>query len=536
MELIFREHGIIQRFLGREHSGLLWEADVLMVFFWRRLRYFILTLVLLAALQGAALAAPQLSGVRFHSEAARDRVVLDLSEASDYELDKAADGKRVTVVLKGVRAGRSLKQPMVTGKRVKGVRWSASDSEVRVVVSLATACKASVGQLKNPPRLFLDLTDPIAAGTARKPAAGKAAGEAAAAEKTAAAAKAAAAAKVAAAALGLPEGTEAVQLAAGLMRFDYHVWQDDGWITAYFLDVDPAVYRLKVALGGGKIPGLATTSAISDSVNAVAAINASFFNWNGDLLGVTKTDGTLVGTMYVPRSAMGILPNGQAYFGTVTYNGSVTIGGVTQYVGGVDAERGTDSLVIYNRYYGPRTRTNEYGRELTVVNGCVTAIAAGNSVIPADGCVISLHGAAADIYSQVQVGDAVAIHETLGAPWDRATEVVSVGPCLVKDGAVRVTTAAEQLGEIDRHREPRSAIATTTRGTYLLAVVDGRQPSSHGCTLTEWAQLLKAFGAKDALNLDGGGSSELVAGGQVLNSPSDGRERGVGSAIVVLRK
>ncbi|MCI6752962.1 MAG: hypothetical protein MR585_07970, partial [Selenomonas bovis] len=64
----------------------------MMVFFWRRLRYFILTLVLLAALQGAALAAPQLSGVRFHSEAARDRVVLDLSEASDYELDKAADG------------------------------------------------------------------------------------------------------------------------------------------------------------------------------------------------------------------------------------------------------------------------------------------------------------------------------------------------------------------------------------------------------------------------------------------------------------
>ena len=85
----FREHGIILRFLGGEHSGLLWEADVLMVFFWRRLRYFILTLVLLAALQGAALAAPQLSGVRFHSEAARDRVVLDLSEASDYELRPA---------------------------------------------------------------------------------------------------------------------------------------------------------------------------------------------------------------------------------------------------------------------------------------------------------------------------------------------------------------------------------------------------------------------------------------------------------------
>ena len=202
----------------------------------------------------------------------------------------------------------------------------------------------------------------------------------------------------------------------------------------------------------------------------------------------------------------------------------------------VDVERGSDSLVLYNRYYGARTRTNDYGRELTVVDGRVTAVGSGNSAIPANGCVVSLHGSAADIYSQVRIGDAVQIDETLGNPWNKAKELVSVGPCLVRNGTVHVTTSEEQLDEIDRHREPRSAIAMTTRGTYLLAVVDGRQANSHGCTLTEWAQLLKSFGATEALNLDGGGSAELVAGGQVLNSPSDGRERGIGSAIVVLKK
>lgn len=493
----------------------------------KRARTFLLTAVLLVCIEGAALAAPQLGGMRFHSGEAHDRVVFDLSAASDYELDTAADGKRVTLVLKGAKAKQALAQPSFQGRRVKSVRWSSSGNEVRVVVTLASGCRASVGQLKNPPRLYLDLTDAAGAQEQQKTVQGA---------KPPATSASDAAARKAAAALHLPEGTEAVELAKGLMRFDYHVWQDDGWVTAYFLDVDPSVYQLKVALAKGQIPGLATTSAISDSVNAVAAINASFFNWNGDLIGVTKTEGSVVGTTYIPRSAMGILPDGRAVFGTVTYSGSVTIGGVTQYVGGVDAERGTDSLVIYNRFYGPRTRTNEYGRELTVVDGRVTAVGRGNSAIPANGCVISLHGSAADIYSEVKVGDVVRIDETLGAPWDKAVELVSVGPCLVKDGAIHVTTAAEQLEDIDRHREPRSAIATTTRGTYLLAVVDGRQASSHGCTLTEWARLLKAFGAKDALNLDGGGSSELVAGGEILNSPSDGRERGIGSAIVVLKK
>ena len=70
----------------------------------------------------------------------------------------------------------------------------------------------------------------------------------------------------------------------------------------------------------------------------------------------------------------------------------------------------------------------------------------------------------------------------------------------------------------------------------LLAVVDGRQASSIGCTLDEFAELLVKFGAQEAINFDGGGSSEMVLGGQILNSPSDGTERKVGSALAVLKK
>ena len=474
--------------------------------------------------------AASLSSMRFHSGGEHDRIVFDLSEAADYELDTSADGRTVTIVLKGVRAQSGLAKPSFHGSRVQSVSWSEKGSEVYVTVKLAAGCKVQAGTLAKPARIYLDAV-PASAAPAQTGKAGKTQAGTSSEDKTA---KEIAAAKQAAKDAGLPDGTVAYQLAPGLMEYDYKVWQSGGWLTAYFLDVDPTRYTWKPALGQGQVPGLAKLSSISDAKNATAAINASFFNWNGDLIGVTMIDGSIVGTTYIERSAVGLKKDGTTVFGPITYSGTVTAGGVTQYVGGVDAERGTDSLVLYNKYYGKTTRTNEYGRELTVVDGRVTAIHAGNSPIPANGWVVSLHGKAADAFAGVQVGDEVEIEQHLGSSWQGAVQIVSVGPRLVKDGVPDVTTAAEQLGEIDQHREPRSAFAVTKRGTYLLAVADGRQQSSHGQTLSEWAKLLIAFGAQDALNLDGGGSSEIIAGGRVLNSPSDGRERGIGLGIVIL--
>jgi exopolysaccharide biosynthesis protein len=54
-----------------------------------------------------------------------------------------------------------------------------------------------------------------------------------------------------------------------------------------------------------------------------------------------------------------------------------------------------------------------------------------------------------------------------------------------------------------------------------------------GMTLPETAELMRELGALDALNLDGGGSSTMVVEGQVVNRPSDGRERSVSNALLL---
>jgi exopolysaccharide biosynthesis protein len=108
---------------------------------------------------------------------------------------------------------------------------------------------------------------------------------------------------------------------------------------------------------------------------------------------------------------------------------------------------------------------------------------------------------------------------------------------LVKKGKPFVTKAEEQFpSDISQGRAPRTGVAVLPNRHALLAVVDGRQEASIGATLEEFAELLVKFGAKEAVNFDGGGSSAMVIGGELVNSPSDGEERRVGSALAVMTR
>ncbi len=91
-------------------------------------------------------------------------------------------------------------------------------------------------------------------------------------------------------------------------------------------------------------------------------------------------------------------------------------------------------------------------------------------------------------------------------------------------------------------RQPRTCVALNAdRTTMIWIVVDGRQPNySEGMTMQEIAQVITTYGGTDALNLDGGGSSEMVFEGkdhqvEVVNCPIDchipGRERPVANQL-----
>ena len=86
-------------------------------------------------------------------------------------------------------------------------------------------------------------------------------------------------------------------------------------------------------------------------------------------------------------------------------------------------------------------------------------------------------------------------------------------------------------------RHPRTAVAYDPEaGRLWVMVVDGRQGSySSGMTLAEMTAALSATDAAEALNLDGGGSSVMVARGRIMSRPSDEQgERAVRNALAVV--
>jgi hypothetical protein len=85
-------------------------------------------------------------------------------------------------------------------------------------------------------------------------------------------------------------------------------------------------------------------------------------------------------------------------------------------------------------------------------------------------------------------------------------------------------------------RNPRTAIGIRTDGFVILLVVDGRTTQSAGVTLHQLADILAAHNAKDAIELDGGGSSAMWIQDKIVNVPSDGRERPVVNHLVFKNK
>ena len=150
---------------------------------------------------------------------------------------------------------------------------------------------------------------------------------------------------------------------------------------------------------------------------------------------------------------------------------------------------------------------------------------------------------------EVRLGGAPVEHEPVAAPWaqrracvhlsDRVRlaplgelpdggDLVQAGPLLVRDGRSLMdgedtegfsAGSAQFDSDITAERHPRCALGVG-EDELLAACCDGRRTGvDAGLDLAELARLLISFGAREAINLDGGGSATLVHRGHLLNRP-----------------
>jgi len=283
----------------------------------------------------------------------------------------------------------------------------------------------------------------------------------------------------------------------------------------------------------------------------VAAINADFFEKSGEPVNMQVEKGEIV-HMPILRSLFGVTPDNKPLLDIVDLNAWIKMDTAKAVINAVNAVRVRDFLVLYNHFYGSSTGTNEWGTEAQLtpldawmVNDTVRCSVdsivhrIGNLKIPAGRVVLSAHGVAEEfIAAHLRIRDTVQVCLGVCSLTDKIKELVGGMPRLVRGGqsCVAQSVAEEGGANMAYVRHPRTAVGFNQDSTRLfLVVVDGRQPAlSNGMTFPELADFLMSLGVYEGVNLDGGGSSTMVVRDQVVNSPSDGKERAVANALMMI--
>ena len=104
--------------------------------------------------------------------------------------------------------------------------------------------------------------------------------------------------------------------------------------------------------------------------------------------------------------------------------------------------------------------------------------------------------------------------------WDKYPTIVGAGPRLVANGQVQTNEVEEEFQPDVIARGPRTAVGWDKDHNWLFLVADGRQAASVGLTIPELATLFAQMGAVEAMNLDGGSSTQLILNGELVNVPS----------------
>ena len=127
--------------------------------------------------------------------------------------------------------------------------------------------------------------------------------------------------------------------------------------------------------------------------------------------------------------------------------------------------------------------------------------------------------------------------------------ILASGPALIDEGkpidhSARAKDANGKPNSFYAQRHPRSAIGTDKKGNVYIVVVDGRSKgNAEGVSIAEFTKICSWLGMRDAINLDGGGSSSIwTAEEGTISYPSDNRkfdhagERRISSCIVFKSK
>ena len=313
------------------------------------------------------------------------------------------------------------------------------------------------------------------------------------------------------------------------------------------------LYRLRPALSNESVTGLERVTSIekrmSAQASAVVGINGDYYSFrDGRPSGILMRDRVLVSAPEPGRSSAGITLDGLLDVRKTKLSSSWQGVGPRRPVAAFNEAPGPNDVALFTSDWG--SATPPIPGALAVVLSPFPAASPGVDLVapvadalradsvgiaPGTAVLVARGNAATRLESEAPLGAALTIRLYLQSGWDAVLDAIGGGPALVRDGrpVFDANEAFTRSQLVPRH--PRTAVGQTADGRVLLVAVDGRQVGySVGMTNFEMAQTMMRLGADRAMALDGGGSTTLAFDGAVLNKPSEGRERPVSTALMLL--
>jgi len=235
----------------------------------------------------------------------------------------------------------------------------------------------------------------------------------------------------------------------------------------------------------------------------------------------------------------------KAWIDDISFVGTVKIPGKSEYpVSQINRLRNVNELVLFNNFLGSKvTQTDDDGIEVFIkpvtgkkwevnseVECVVTRIVSnkgGNSLMEGE-TVLSGNGTASTFLNNLSTGDKLFVNMTVKTLTDNqflsVAQMVTGNALVMKDGTLTNRNYNEAY---NTQLYPRTGIGSSQDGKTLYLIVIDKGGKSAGASTETMCGILKACGAQHATSMDGGGSAQMMLDGQIVNNPSDGKERPV---------
>jgi hypothetical protein len=431
-----------------------------------------------------------------------DRLVLDLDRPAPWQVDPQNQAAVLTVDAQ-IPAALLQSDQSKPGNRLTATSIEPGAKQTRLKLSFNSQLRPRVWSLPNPNRLIVDIRPDSAID------------------------------RDILWAPGLRWRSQTVNL--GAARFPV-VW----------LAVDPrqpGVSLKPILPNSTSLVGTAPLSRTAQQTQVAAAINGGFFNRNNQLpLGAIRLDGRWLSGPILGRGAIAWNTGGEAKFDRLTLQETLTTPTGQRL-----------PLTHLNSAYvqaGIARYTNDWGTSysplsdneivVTVQNDRVISQQPGGTVgsnalaIPTNGYLLALRSNR-NAATSLPVGTTLRLETSVTPPdFGRFQHIIGGGPLLVQNRQIVLNAKAEQFSNAFAiEQASRSAIGQTADGSLLIAAVHTNL-DGNGATLTDIAQIMQQLGAVNALNLDGGSSTTLYLGGQLLDRlPSSAARVHDGIGVVV---